>query len=94
MTRPENNGWIAELLGQLPANNRGDTSYLQKDPLIQKTYAMMRHLELVEEQMYTPKTTDTWRVFTDYTQQMFLDEITPYEATLGIQKEWEVIFHE
>lgn len=94
MTSPENNGWIGELLGQMPANERADTSYLQKDKVMQAAYAMMRHMTYVEELMVTPQTTDTWRIFTDYTQQMFLDELSPEEAVEGIQEEWEVLFLE
>lgn len=92
MMRAENNGWIAEQLGQMPANELSDTSYLQKDPLLQKTYAMMRDLELVEELMLTPNATDSWRIFTDYTQKMFLDELSPSEASELIQKDWEELF--
>lgn len=92
MNRPENNGWIAGQFGQMPANLRADTSYLQKDDLYRKTYAMMRNLENVEELMSTPETIDTWRIYTDYTQQMLLDEITPEEAVEYIQEEWEILF--
>lgn len=94
MTRAEENGWIAEELGQMPANLKADTSFLQKDPTLQKTYAMMRDLELVEELMLTPKSTDSWRLFTDHTQKMFLDEVSPQEAVEAIQEDWEILFSE
>lgn len=94
LTSPENNGWIAERLVQMPANLRADTSYLQKDEVARKTYAMMRNLDHVEELMFTPNSTDTWRVFTDHTQKMFLDEESPEEAIEAIQREWEVLFSE
>lgn len=92
LTSEEINAWIAEKAGQLPANLNASADYINDDPLIKKTFEMMSELEVVEELMLTPKSTDTWRVFTEEVQKMFLDDISPEEAVENIQKGWDDIF--
>ncbi len=92
VTRPDINAWLGEKSGQLPANLKADATYINEDPHLKKTFDMMSELEMVEELMTTPKSTDTWRVYTENTQRMFLDEISPEEAVKNIQQGWEELF--
>ncbi len=92
--REDINAWLSQELGEFPANLKADTAYIFEDDLLRKAYELMEGVELVEELMMTPKSTDTWRVFTDYVQKMLLDEIEPDEAARSIQIEWEAIFEE